>query len=431
MRVLRFIVENHRSFREAQELSFLATARTDEAGDVIDGSVHAEHGVLPVVGVYGANASGKSNLLEALLMMRSHVLQSFTARPDAEVPSFPWMGAFTASRPVTRCVLDFTLMDEASGALVRHQYGFAHDRHAFVEEWLYRWPTHRRQVLFERYADEEEPWYFGPSFHGPKATLAEQTRPNALFVSVGAHHNHPLLTSIYRAFSSGIRPESEIELRGFPLFHEQAAILAEERRDAVLEVLRAFDLGCTGFRIQPLEMRPPQGLFDMLRPEVAERVQASMAENADQKLHQIVLERTAADWSIWTLPPEHESRGTQILLQRINDLLTVQHGLLVIDELETSLHPDICRAIIELFSAGPRNPSGRQLLFATHNRELMDHLRRDAVVLVEKDLEGVSHLSSAADFRGIRKRDQLSRLHARGRMGGVPVLGSLDGLAGA
>ena len=368
-------------------------------------------------------------ITHALLMMRSHVLQSFTARPDAEVPSSPWMGTFTESRPRTRYVLDFTLADDASSAQVRHQYGFAHDRSAFVEEWLYRWPAHRRQILFERYADQKEPWYFGPSFHGPKATLADQTRPNALFLSAGAHHNHPLLTSIYRAFSSGIRPESEIELRGFPLFHEPAAILAEERRSAVREVLRAFDLGCTGFRVQPLEMRPPPGLFDMLRPEVAERVRASMAENADRKLYQIVLERTAADGSVWTLPPEHESRGTQILLQRINDLLTVQEGLLIIDELETSLHPDICRAIIELFSTGAKNPSGRQLLFATHNRELMDHLRKDSVVLVEKNLEGVSHLSTAADFRAIRKREQLSRLHARGRVGGVPVLGSLDSLA--
>ena len=86
MRVLRFIVENHRSFREVEELSFLATARTDETGDVIDGSIHAAHGLLPVVGVYGANASGKSNLLEALLIIPVHLRSE---GPPPGLPSDP------------------------------------------------------------------------------------------------------------------------------------------------------------------------------------------------------------------------------------------------------------------------------------------------------------------------------------------------------
>lgn len=95
-------------------------------------------------------------------------------------------------------------------------------------------------------------------------------------------------------------------------------------------------------------------------------------------------------------------------------------GLLVIDELETSLHPDLCARLVDLFTREESNPKGAQLLFTTHVRDILGRLRRDEVVLVDKGEDGRSYLSAASDFRGIRKRDDLRVLHRRGQLGGVP-----------
>jgi predicted ATPase len=97
---------------------------------------------------------------------------------------------------------------------------------------------------------------------------------------------------------------------------------------------------------------------------------------------------------------------------------------LIVDEIDTSLHPDLCAAIVNLFTDPRTNPNGAQLLFSTHERDLLNHLRRDEVVLVDKGRDGASRLSVASDF-DVRGRQELRRVHAEGRLGGVPVLADL------
>lgn len=126
-----------------------------------------------------------------------------------------------------------------------------------------------------------------------------------------------------------------------------------------------------------------------------------------------------------------ESGGTNVLLQRVNDLMQLTGGVIMIEEFETSLHPDVCAAIIDLFTSERANERGVQLLFTTHSRSLMEHLRRDEVVLVEKDREGRSALTCAADYKDLRARDSLERAYASGRVGAVPLLLELDLVLGA
>lgn len=113
------------------------------------------------------------------------------------------------------------------------------------------------------------------------------------------------------------------------------------------------------------------------------------------------------------------------MLQRINDLLSHEQGVLVVDELETSLHPDLCAAIIKLYTT--ENLGGKQLIFTSHDRGLLNQLRRDEVIFVEKDREGFSTLTPLSDYQ-IRDRDNKTELHAQGRLGGVPILGELSGI---
>ncbi len=416
MRVLRYQVRNHTSFRDDTELSFVSTTQPDEPSYRI-ASAHARDGLLPVVGVWGANASGKTNLLKALLTMRDHVRSSFRLEPEAPIPWEPF-----ALRPdvgPTRHELEFELQG------TRYRYGFEHTAESFAEEWLYTMPESRWQCVFHRGKSPEQPWVFGRTFSGARATMVEQTRRNALFLSTAAQLNHESLLGIFSAILYGIQPASRVAFEGFPVFGPAAPIVDASRKLQFEALLRALDLGCTGLQVTRLQQELPAEMLEMLRPEFVEKLRPLQPKD----VFHIQLLRTAPDGQTWTLPSDKESAGTNMMLRRINDLIAQRPGLLVMDELDVSLHPDLTNAVVALYTSPTANPTGRQLVFTAHDRDLMDALRRDEIVLVDKDATGASTLHSASDYRGIRRdRQRLTDLYSAGQLGGTPILGSLEAL---
>ncbi len=419
-KLLRFGLANFTSFREYTEVSFVSTSQKDSPQFRLQ-SKYAKHGVLPAMGVYGANAAGKSNLLHGLRVIRAHVLRSFGLRPEQNIPWQPWRMQEHEGAEPTRMDIDF----EIEG--VRFHYGFVHDAREFREEWLHRFKSQRPQVLFERNSAEANPWYFGASLKGEKSTIAKLTKSNTLFVSSAAQNNHPLLSKVFEALTQGIHGESFVGLRGNPVFYEGDPILDAKHRETVVKVLKAFDLGCIGFRAEKApESSSREMLTELFKPEALEKIRQAEAER--RPAFRILLEREDEGGARWTLQPKHESRGTQVLLQRINDLLSLESGVFVIDEIDTSLHPDVAAAIVGLFTASDSNLRAVQLFFATHDRSLLQHLRRDEIVVVEKNKSGESSLSVASDYKELRGRDDLRDVYEQGRLGGVPILGDFPPL---
>lgn len=416
MRVLRYQVSNFRSFRDETELSFVSTSQADKPDYRIH-SEQAEAGVLPVVGVWGANASGKTNLLKAILDFREHVTKSFLLEPDAVIPWQPF--ALDLEGPPTRHELEFELES------VRYRYGFAHTSKSYAEEWLYSLPGSRWQRVFHRGKPESPSWLWGRSFSGHRDVLASQTRPNALFLSTAAQFNHELLLPVFRAIKGGIRRASRVEFDGFPVFGSAAPILNPALRQQFEQLLDAIDIGCVGVEVSELKADLPPKLVEMLQPEVLEKMRTAGPPAA----FHLKLVRNASDGRRWTLPSEQESSGTNMMLRRLNDLMGQEQGLLVMDEMDISLHPDLSRAIIAVYTSPRANAQGRQLLFSAHDRDLMGELRRDEVLIAEKDRDGASTIHSAAEYRGIRRdRQRLQDLYSAGQLGGKPVLGRLESM---
>lgn len=411
--ILRFGVENYRSLADYTELSFVSTPRRDEPSWRLPSS-HVKHGVLPVVGLWGANASGKSNLVQALLTLVQHVARSFVnLRPGQSIPWTPF--SLDEDGPPTTLDIDF----EVDG--VRYHYGFKHDARAFLEEWLLAFPGSRQRVLFRREQDED--WYFGPSLKGPRSSIAEKTRPNSLFLSAAAQHNHPQLGPLYEALTGGVHEAQSIVGQGRrSLFHLDSPLLRPNNHEAVASLLAAADIGVTDWRpVEDPELVGKMNQFLARMVELTPDFSEQLSEDSRQ-LREIRLVHGS-----WELPSSFESAGTNVLLTRLeNVLLALERGsLLVVDELDTSLHPDIASTLVSLFTTEETNPRGAQLLFATHDRDLLAHLRTDEVVLVDKKKGGSTTLAAASDYRGVRTRDDLRRLHAEGRLRGVPVLGDL------
>ncbi|MBW2736735.1 MAG: ATP-binding protein [Deltaproteobacteria bacterium] len=419
--ILRFAALNFRSFRGRGEISYVSTSRKDTP-DWRFSSQHAPHGVLPLVGIWGANASGKTNLLAALLETRRLVRGSFTdLEPDQKVPWVPWRMTYDDQHPAG-AELDIVLADDT-----RVHFGFRVDEQGIKEEWLYRYQGRRRQVLYHRQRAEKDPWYFGPALKGQRHQIAEATRDNCLFLSAAAQHNNTTLLPIFRAIVDGIRPERRIKLKGTPLFAMNEPLLSSEFRPTLLRLLAAADLGISNVRIEEFDANiPPDApsVEEIFRPEFLAELRRTVPA---KKLTKLCFLRGASGQEAWELPPEMESRGTNVLMARLADIVRVlQAGqLLILDEIDTSLHPDLCAEIVGLFTDPRSNPGGAQLLFSTHDRSLLRAMRTDEVVLLDRDREGESHARPASDYKGVRTRDDLRVAHEQGRIRGVPVIGDM------
>lgn len=412
----RFGVQNHRSFRDPVELSFVSTSQQDPPTTRFP-APGVPHGVLPVLGVFGANASGKSGLLDAFGRLSDSVAHSFAhLRPDEPMPWLPWRLLDGPDAPPTTLDVDFVLDG------IRHHYGFSHRSSGIDAEWLYAWPSGRRRLVFERSGTD---WDFGTELAGRKTQIRDATRDNALFLSTAAQLNHPRLGPV-AAKLANVRVSGNVHPVGPPILGPDSPLLRPDRKELVQRLLQAADLGVWDFRVRELE--PGARVPDEIRSRFSPEVLAELERTHREPNVELVLSHGASEAEAWTLEPELESSGTNALVARLHEILSTldSGGLLVADELHTSLHPDLCAELVSLFVDAASNPHGAQLLFTSHDRTLLRSLRRDEVVLVEKTPQGVSSLRTASDFRGLRGRDDLVRAHEEGRIGGVPAVGDLS-----
>lgn len=426
--LIEFRVENHRSIRDERALT-MSAGRVGAPDDPRPREVlgHKTR-VLPVAALYGANASGKSNLLAALDFMRQAVVHSHRLwSPDEGIPRSPFAWGDKTSEP---SLFEVTIWQKGT----RYQYGFVADDERFLEEWLYAWPTGRKQSWFER---EGDVFNFGEHLRGENRMVEQVTRPNALFVSVAAQHRHEQLAEIYRWFHAmrtvtvnrrrhGMLDDRLLErwlqkpfdgestVEQLSLFGDE--ILVDDRLESVRDLLRAADVGITDIKLEDRDDGPSARSERRGRSRIMVRHQ-STADNA------------------W-LPLREESQGTQTLFRMAPFLLyALQNGsLLLIDELEASLHPLLALQVVRQFNDPRANPRNAQLLFTTHDTNLLGTelgepaLRRDQIWLTEKDEEGATCVYPLTDYKP-RKAENLERGYLQGRYGAIPFLGPLARVA--
>ncbi|ATB42704.1 hypothetical protein CYFUS_008183 [Cystobacter fuscus] len=416
--LIQFRVENHRSLRDEQVLSLVAANLGGAEDPRLLRPPELGEALLPAVALYGANASGKSNVLNALAFMREAVLRSHRFwDPEAGVPQESFALSSKAQKP-SLYEVDFLVGG------VRFRYGFVLSAARIEEEWLHAWPHGRKQLWFEREGDRFD---FGKHLHGENETIRGLTRVNSLFLSAAAQNNHAALLPLFGWFRS-----AHLELRRGPLlglepsraaflgdlFSGQLALFEEDNtarkheREAIVHLLRSADLGILDMKVElPRPILP--GRFDPRKVEILLRHQAE------------------AGHEVW-LPLEWESAGTVTLLGLATRLVRMlrRGGLLCIDELEANLHPALGFELLRLFQDPRHNPKGAQLLFTTHDTNLLGNvlgeppLRRDQIWFTEKDRTGATQLYPLTDFRP-RKEENLERGYLQGRYGAIPFLGQL------
>jgi uncharacterized protein len=419
--LIQFRVENHRSLRDEQQLSLAAaTLESDDDPRVLRSAALPEP-LLSAIAIYGANASGKSNILHALAFMREAVLNSHRVwDPETGIPNEPFALSQKRTEP---SLYEVEMISDG----VRFRYGFVISSARVEEEWLYAWPHAHKQTWFER---EGDTFKFGGNLHGENEAIRGLTRDNSLFLSVATQNNHALLTTVFRWFRylhvTARRPGGLTHSPSViaSMFSRQRSLFGEEEnasdRKEMLDLLRAADTGIVDMRVDDTESDSAGTLRGFRRRVRLEFRHQSEELNPDG----------AGAW----LPLEVESAGTMVLVDlgpRITRSLRLG-GVLCIDEMEASLHPMLALSILKLFQNPIRNPKGAQLLFTTHDTNLLGTLlgtpalRRDQIWFTEKDKAGATHLYPLSDFRP-RKQENLERGYLQGRYGAIPFLGNLVG----
>jgi uncharacterized protein len=381
--------------------------------------------VLPVLSVYGANASGKSNALRSLHFARWLVLSSFRTSDQTGTGSKPFLLDGESAEKPSRFVVDFVLAD------VRYQFGMVVTRTAIASEWLYQYPRKTRQLLYER---QGTVFKFGRALQGSNRQIESITRPNALFLSAAATSNHPELTKIRDYFRDRLifefatRPE---------LLGEATAKEIESNKALRADLIRQLALADTGIaeiKIErnaiPESMRAElKALVDAVRNVVgkvspATEVRTPPSDEEEYSL-QLKLGHSGKDGAVHFLDYADESLGTKYLVSLLPSMLRALDAgaVLVLDEITTGLHTLLARQLVALFHDKKVNKRGAQLIFSTHDTNLLSPgvMRRDEIWFAEKASDGATTLFPLTDIK-TKNTDNIERGYIQGRFGAVPVL---------
>lgn len=377
-------------------------------------------GVLPVAAVFGANASGKTNILRSMDDMRLHVLQSFrSGNPTGGIIRRPFLLDEESRRAPTRYEIDLVLDG------VRHEYGFVLDDTRVIEEWVYRYPHGRAALLFHRRGDAVD---FGSADRAKGRAVTELLRPNALFLSTAASANHPTLLPLYAWF------ERNLLLAEASSRHARQALTtqlldAPDMRENVLEFLRAADLGITGAKkVEPdpvVKERVNRAVRILARQDDGTDVSGESQDIAD---FGVTLTHRGSVQDV-ELAAADESFGTLVWFGLVGPVLSAiaQGSVLLADELDASLHPALVGQLVRLFQSPQTNPHRAQLIFNSHDATLLGDsttdqlIGRDQVWFAEKNDGGSTRMYALADLAP-RKEEAIGRRYLAGRYGATPIL---------
>lgn len=418
--LLEFKAKNFRSLRDECTLSMVASSdKTLEHTNLLQTGIKSLPSAVRVAAIYGANASGKSNVIRAIQVMREIVMESANyqpGRPFLAVQPFK-LDLTSATEPTE---FEITFLQKG----IRYQYGFSLTRERIVGEWLLAYPTAKAQKWFEREYDPKsgkETYSFGPHLSGQRRLWQEATRQNSLYLSTAVQLNSEQLRGIFVWFSSKlvILPDGLT-----PSVDRTVSYIRINESSRVKNFLANADISIDSIIID--NKKGPVLFYGGIDRSTGEVKSLLKEQEIYVPLFQHVTQNGSATFDF-----EDESGGAQQLFALAGPLFDIlENGsVLVVDELNRSLHPLLVRQLVELFQNPESNAHGAQLLFTTHETNLLDPelLRRDQIWFTEKNTEQASTLFPLTEFAP-RKNEAFESGYLSGRYGAVPILNIKKGI---
>lgn len=421
----QFSFKNFKSFKEETTLDLLASSIKEHPHDVVTDIM--EEKVLKVAAIYGANASGKSNVIEAFATMRNLILYSFRQNVFSTKSAIEPHWFEDKNVPT-----EFTVIFSTESDI--YQYGFSILEGVVLEEYLYqRDPKIKKEAYVELFS-RNGTGLSGALLHNPGTqNILELIEEDTLLISVISKLKISVAQTVFEWFKE-VRiidygnPQKELRLSHFnqdyvvgnPLLH----LLENESEKKKLErFIKAIDVGIDKLGV----------VQDALTDD-------SLNERSLNDLKRIVTyHKNPKTGELLSTPLESESSGTLKMLTLYVDLKTVldSGGTIFVDELDAKLHPLLIRYIIIMFHDEKTNPNHAQLIFSTQEIFTLDkdNFRRDEIWFADKNDEGVSELYSLADYvddedKKVRNDASYGKDYILGRYKSIPTLRRIEDIDG-
>jgi len=411
--LIEFSVSNYRSFREKQSFSMVAAPRLKKGDNVFKPIVKGEKlpDLLKVAAIYGPNASGKSNLIKALDIVR-YIANRQPSAQSTPLPVAPFRFDPQLAGQPSRIELHF-IYDEQ-----RYEFGLSLTQERIVHERLIAFPKGKEMLLYERrHLPSGEEYTFGQQLEGGKdlhELWKKSTGPQMLFLAQAVANSSEDLNQLrnpLKWLQSGFLVVSG-NMDGWANSSQELAEKYPSCAKEISSFLQDVDVPFTNIRVDQMESNTIEPMsVGLLKPI------SSKPKSRTVLTHTTALGDAEFDF-------QEESEGTKNLIGfwlpwSIHTSI-VEDRTLIVDELDSSLHPEI---VVSLVAKHLKSDLPTQLIFTTHDTHLMDAklLRRDQFWLTERDINGATHLRSIHDFEG-RESEDMEKRYFEGRYRGLPFV---------
>lgn len=401
-----FKVGNYKSIKEPVTISFAATSVTEhqESNVMEEGKLRLLKSIL----LYGPNASGKSNILDAFITYRHLILSSTQSNSTRSLPMSPFRYFVDTPERPSFFEAEFIINNK------RYRYGFEADREKVRAEWLLEVKATTESDIFLRMGQEFKVDY--KKFVNAQG-LEQRCSPNALFLSVSDQWNVDLAKGIYKWFDGmyNISGLSDIQQQS----RTNELIEDPEYKQIINNMMHHADLGISSINVVRNIVDRDIDYLKYLGTE-AEAVYA---------IHNVFDENGNIAGTTAMHMEHNESEGTKKFYNILGSLLfAVKNGyFVVIDEIDARFHTLLTKAIIRLFNSAEVK-TGAQLFAVSHDTAVMDNelLRRDQIYLVEKNNFAATQAVNLVEYRSARKETPISKNYLEGKYGGIPFIDNLE-----
>jgi len=424
--LIQFTVGNYKTFKDPVTLSLVASPDTEmeESNVFTFTEKNIKHRLLKSAAIYGANASGKTKLIDALAFMRWFVINSSTKTQIGDtINTDPFrLNTESENEPSE---FEVIFVHEK----VQYRYGFEVSTEKVVAEWLYYKTNKREMELFYRDEDGIENPKRGYRI-GNKLIKDKVVRDNVLLLSRAGQDNDKHSSQVILWFQK-VMPIAGTSLK---ILHTARDLESPAKKARIIELLKAADFGIEELKAKQMDLdNLPDDMPDELKSFIQEKAKEEnvvIHEDINTFRSKLSPDGNFAGKVVFSMDDD-ESEGTKKFFALSGPILeALENGRTVfVDEMDARLHFNLLVMLIRLFHSKV-NKKNAQLIFNTHQAHLLNEelFRRDQVYIVEKNKRGEANLYSLAQFKGVRKDDNYEKRYLLGLYGGVPYLGDFEDL---
>ena len=403
--LIQFNFKNYKGFKYETSLDMIATSLKEHQYNLID--TESEK-ILKIAAIYGANASGKSTIIEAFGFMNSFIINSFKySTSNIDIP----LKRYAFDKNSKQEPAEFEVFIKYKNN--EYQYGFKIDNKRVLEEWLYKRDfksekTTKYNTLFERVGKQIE----CSSQLKEAKSLALITEDNTLFLSICSNAKIPYVKEVMEWFNNTtIVDMGDCEVEGLITRGVSSTIEDREYQREIVRFLNAIDINIVDIRVEKVNLDGEKNKYRIY------------------SYHKIQDSNESIE-----IPFYEESSGTQKMFALYSLFKhSIEVGIpIFIDELDAKLHPLLMKYILNMFHSEETNKRGAQLIYTAHDDFTLnkDIFRRDQIWFVEKDINSVVNLYSLAEYKlgdkKIRNDASYNKDYLSGKYGAIPILNSFD-----